>query len=465
MLFKDIAKEFKKIHFIGIGGIGMSAIAKILHEIGLEVQGSDLHYSNNIQDLERNSIKCFIGHDSSNIDGNIDLVVISSIIKPDNEEFLAAKEKSIKVISRADMLAKIMASKKGVTIAGTHGKTSTTAMVGVLLEIAKMDPTIINGGIINYYNSNSKLGKGNFLVAESDESDASFVKLPTFIGAITNIEAEHLEYYGGNFQIVKDYYLQYSKQIPQNGLLALGIDNEEVANLYNKIKDQPNIITFGFTSEADIVAQNLTYNADGIIFDVLIKKNLKLIKSIFLPLYGKHNVLNSLVAIAVANYLGLEESLIKKAFLSFKGVKKRFTKIGEVNGVTIIDDYAHHPTEIKATLEAAKNIVKNNKIIAIFQPHKHSRIRDLFNEFSESFSDADIVIVSDIYRVGQEIKGINKESLISEIVSRSNKNVIALNNKDELPAIIKSNSKKGDIVIFMGAGDITLWANEIINKL
>ncbi len=464
MSFENL-KNLNKVHFIGIGGIGMSAIAEILSNLGVKVQGSDVKIGSNIDNLQKKNIKCFIGHDGKNIDDNISLVVITSIIKDDNPEIIAAKNKGIKIIPRADMLAQIMKEKIGITVSGTHGKTSTTAMIAILLEVAKKDPTVINGGIINYYKSNAKIGNGDYLVAESDESDASFVRLPTFIGAINNIEPEHLEFYGGDFEKVKAYYLQYAQQIPENGLLAIGIDDKEANKIYQKLKNQKNITSFGFCENADIIAKNISFDEKGAVFDVQIKKSNKIIKGLFLPLYGNHNILNSLVAIAVANYFNFSEQLIREAFSHFQGVKKRFTKTGEVNGVTIIDDYAHHPTEIKTTLRAARNLVKNHKVIAVFQPHKHSRVKDLFNDFCASFGDCDLVIVADIYQVGVAIENINQDALIDGIIKAGNKNVIKLNDKSELPKIIKSNSKSGDIVVCVGAGTITNWANELPSLL
>ncbi|MDA9231523.1 UDP-N-acetylmuramate--L-alanine ligase [Rickettsiales bacterium] len=465
MSFQKLAKQFKKVHFIGIGGIGMSAIANILSDIGILVQGSDLNDSKNIENLKKRGIKCFIGHNSANIDQNIDLIVTTSIIKDNNPEIIAAKNNNIKIISRADMLVNIMSMKRGITVAGTHGKTSTTAMIAVLLEEAQKDPMVINGGVINYYNSNAKMGNGDYVVAESDESDASFVKLPSFIGVINNIEAEHLDFYGGDFSLVKKYYMQYAAQIPQDGLLALGTDDIEVKNIYNQIKDQDNITTFGLDENSDIFAKNISFSPLGAKFDAVIKKKNLIIKELSLPLYGYHNILNSLSAIAIANYFNFSENLIRQAFSKFAGVKKRFTKTGEVNGVTIIDDYAHHPTEIKTTLRAARDLVKNNKVITVFQPHKHSRVKDLFNEFCHSFNDADIVIVADIFKVGQEIKNINQEVIIDGIINSGHKNVIKLNNKKDLANIIKASSNKGDVVVCVGAGSISGWANELPDKL
>lgn len=465
MSFENLKKTLKKVHFIGIGGIGMSAIAEILNNVGIEVQGSDIKTSGNIENLEKKGIKCFIGHEAKNIDEGIDLVVITSIIQDNNPEYIAAKNKGIKIIFRADMLAQIMKEKHGITVAGTHGKTSTTAMVATLLEVGKLDPTVINGGIINYFKSNAKIGNGDYLVAESDESDGSFVRLPSLIGVINNIEPEHLEYYGGDFEKVKECYLQYAKQIPQNGLIAIGIDDKEANKIYQQIKDQPNVVSFGFNENADVTATRISFDRNGSTFDVHIKKSDKIIKELFLPLHGNHNILNSLAVISIADYFRFSENLIREAFAKFEGVKKRFTKTGEVNGVAIIDDYAHHPTEIRATLKAARNLVKDHKIITIFQPHKHSRVQDLFNEFCSSFSDADIVVVADIYKVGEAIEGIDQDALIKGIMKAGNRNVIKLNDKNELPEIVKSNTESGDIVVCVGAGNITNWANELPSLL
>ena len=460
----DLKNNLKKVHFIGIGGIGMSALAKILNSVNIKVQGSDIKKGNNIANLEKSGIDCFIGHDAKNISDDIDLVVITSIIRNNNPELVAAKAKNIKVIFRADMLAQIMSYQKGITIAGTHGKTSTTAMVATMLDIAKKDPTVVNGGIMNYYQSNYKIGNGDYIIAESDESDASFVRLPSFIGVINNIEPEHLDFYGGSFDKAKEYYLKYAKQIDPNGLLAIGIDDMEAHKMYKKLKQQKNIITFATDKEADIMANNIDFDTKGTTFDVKMPDG-RLIEKLFLPLYGKHNVLNSLVALAIANHFNIAESVIREAFKNFLGVKKRFTKTGQVNGFSIIDDYAHHPTEIKFTLKAARNLAQDKKVIAVFQPHKHSRVQDLFDEFCNSFADADIVIVADIFKVGHVIEGVNKESLASGITKLGNKDVVILEDKSKLPHIIKSNAKEGDIIVCLGAGDITNWAHELPDLL
>ena len=457
----------KRVHFIGIGGIGMSGLAMILNKIGCTVSGSDLTNNDNIATLEKLGVKSFIGHQYQNIDEATDLVIKTSIVKDNNPEIISAKEKNITIIRRADLLAMMMKEKIGVTVAGTHGKTSTTAMTALLFETAGFDPLVINGGIINYYGSNAKFGLGKYLVAESDESDASFVDLPTFIGVVTNIEPEHLEFYGGNFDLVKSHFKRYITQIPQDGLAVLCIDDIEVKKIYDQIKNSHNIISCGLETSADISASNISFDVDGIKFDANIKKSAQIITDIKVPIYGIHNVKNALAIVAIASFLSIDDNILKKALSSYSGVKRRFTKTGEVGGITIIDDYAHHPTEIKATIKAARDLLgKEKKLITVFQPHKYSRVRDLFNEFCEAFNDTNIVIVADIYSAGQEeIEGINQDALISGITKAGHKNVIKLKDKNELPILIKDLAKTGDMVLCVGAGNITAWAKELPNLL
>ncbi len=457
-----------KIHFIGIGGIGMSAIAKILNNMGFSIQGSDLVENSNTKELEENGIKFFINHKSQNITEEVALVVKTSIIKDNNPEILQAKARNIPIIRRADMLAKIMKEKLNITVAGTHGKTTTTAMIAVLLEDSGFDPTVINGGIINYFGSNAKIGRGKFLVAESDESDASFVDLPTFIGVVNNIEPEHLEFYGGDFTKVKNLYRQYIDQIPKNGLVTMCIDDLEVKNIYQQLSQhKQNIVSLSvIDSKADIFAYNISFDAKGLKFDVKIRKTDQIIENIKMKAYGIFNIKNALAPIAVGLFLGINAEQIKRGLERFSGVKRRFSKYGEVGGVSIIDDYGHHPTEIQAVFKAAKSILPNNQLIVVFQPHKYSRTKDLFDEFCNSFFDADIVLVSEIYSAGQEpIAGVTQDALIEGIKKVGHKNVIKLLNEESLPSIIKSQAKKGDMVICIGAGSIGLWASRLSQKL
>jgi UDP-N-acetylmuramate--alanine ligase len=462
-------KKQRKIHFIGIGGIGMSALAFILRKWNITVQGSDLKENYLTEKLRASGVKYFVGHDAKNVDQDVSLIVQTSIIKTNNPEILEAQNRNISIMTRAELLALIMQEYYGITIAGTHGKTSTTAMVSVLLDDANLKPTVINGGIIHYFQSNSKVGEGKYLVAESDESDASFVNLPTKIGAITNIEPEHLEFsgYQGSFEKQKACFEQYVSQINQDGLCVICIDDLEANKLYEKLKSsKKNLLSYSITKPADIIAKNISMDINGITFDVVFKNNEE-IKSIKMPIYGKHNASNALIAIAIGKFLGLENNQIKQGLSKFNGVKQRFTKVGEFNGVSIIDDYGHHPTEILTTLKAAREIVaKENKVICVVQPHKYSRVRDLFNEFCNAFFDADILIVCDIYSASQSpIDGINQDSLIAGIKKAGHKNVIKLNHENDLASILKPLITKGDMIFCTGAGTITNWVKNLAEQL
>jgi UDP-N-acetylmuramate--alanine ligase len=457
-----------KIHFIGIGGIGMSAIALILHKIGCQVQGSDLSQNNNTRTLEALGIKCFVGHAEENFTDDVVLVVETSIIKPTNPELVKAKARNIPVFRRADMLAEIMVEKKGITVAGTHGKTSTTGMIAVLLASAGLDPMVINGGVINYFGSNAQFGEGEFLVAESDESDASFVDLPSFIGVVNNIEPEHLEFYGGDFELVKTYYHRYVEQIPAEGLVVMCIDDLEVKKIYlDLVATKNNLVSLSIEDEnADYFGFNISLAASGLKFDVRIKSNGDVIRDIWMPAYGIHNVKNALAPVAIGVFLGLSEEQIKQGLMKYCGVKRRFTKTGEVAGITIIDDYGHHPTEIKAVFGAARAILPDNKLIVVFQPHKYTRTRDFFEEFCGAFKDVDVVIIADIYSASQEpIVGITQDALIEGIKKAGHKNVLKLGGENDLPQMIKEVAKAGDMVVCIGAGSISNWANNLPAKL
>lgn len=467
MNISDI-KQQKKVHFIGLGGIGMSALAFILRKWNIPVQGSDLRENYLTQKIRDAGATYFVGHDEKNLTDDVSLVVETSIIKSNNPEILKAQSRNIPILTRAQLLAIIMQEYKGITIAGTHGKTSTTGMVSMMLESNNFDPTVINGGIIHHFQSNSKIGSGEYLVAESDESDASFVILPSFIGAVTNIEPEHLEFagYSGSFEKQKACFEKYITQIPQNGLCVLCIDSPEVEKIYNKIlPNHKNLVSYSIKKSADIMAKNIIMDIRGLTFDVHFK-NGEIIENVKMPIYGEHNASNALIAVAIAKFLNLDIDQIKKGLASFSGVKQRFTKVGEFNEVSIIDDYGHHPTEILATLKTAKNLVKNNQVICVFQPHKYSRIHDLFNEFCNAFIDADCVIVSDIYSASQApIEGITQDAIIAGIKKTGHKNVVKLNHENELASILKTRINKGDLVLCTGAGTISSWAYKLEEQL
>lgn len=467
MNFQDL-KTQSKVHFIGLGGIGMSALAFILRELKIPVQGSDLSENYLTEKLRAKGATYFVGHKAENISDDVSLIVETSIIKNDNPEIIAAQKRNIPIITRANLLAMIMREFKGITIAGTHGKTSTTGIVSLMLEIGGLDPTVVNGGVIHYFNSNSKVGKGEYLVAESDESDASFVTLPSLIGAVTNIEPEHLEFvgYGGSFEKQKAYFEQYVSQIQSEGICVLCIDSPEVEKIYDKLKSQKNnLVTYSVKKDADLVAKNITMDVRGLSFDVVFKTGRE-IKNIKMPIYGEHNASNALVAIAIGAFLGLNDDQIRQALAAFNGVKRRFTKVGEYQGVAIIDDYGHHPTEISTTLKAARHLAQNHKVICVFQPHKYSRVHDLFSEFCAAFADADLVIVADVYSAGQSpIQGVTQDDLVAGIIKSGHKNVIKLSSEKELAAVIKPQIMNGDIIFCTGAGTVTYWAAALADQL
>lgn len=453
------------IHFIGIGGIGMSAIAIILHHLGFKISGSDISYNKNIEKLEKLGIKCHIIQDAKNISDNVVLTVKTSIIYDDNPEIIESKKRNIKIAGRADILAAILSNKKAITISGTHGKTTTTTIISEIFEKAKLDPLIINGGIINLFNSNAKFGEGSYAIAESDESDASFVDLPTFIGIVTNIEADHMDFYQNDTEKYRSYFEQYIKQIPKNGLVVLNIDDQNIKNIYNKIEDKSNILTYSMGLDADIIIKNIRKDINGCKFDI-IAKNYQ-ITDIFANFYGQHNIGNAAACIAIAKFVGIEDFVIKDALTNYQGVQRRFTKVGNYQDSVIIDDYAHHPTEISATLEAAKQIISDrNKIITIFQPHKYSRTLDLLDEFASCFKISGIVIIDDIHRIADERTDlVNQDILIKKIKETGQDNVIKLENKQNLARIVKKYIKSGDLVLCSGAGSITSMARNLEKEL
>lgn len=448
----------------------MSALALILNEVGFKVSGSDSGENYMTKSMKEKGIKVLLGHEGKNITEKTVLVVKSSAIKDDNAEIVAAKKLGIKIVRRVELLALIMRCKYGITVAGTHGKTSTTAMTGILLEVAGFDPTVLNGGVINYYNTNSKFGSDKYLVAESDESDGGFVELPSKIGIVTNIEPEHLEYYGGSFDLEKKYFERYIDQITD--MVALCIDDPEIRKIYESRKNnKKNIKTFGLAigkneADYDLIASNIKVDLSGTSFEVRSGKD-KFQKplAVKMPLYGTHNASNALGAIAVAKFLGINDGKIKEGLAKFDGVQRRFTRVGELNGITIVDDYAHHPTEIKVVLKVARQLACDHKVICVFQPHRFTRVRDLFKEFCGAFNDADVVIVSDIYTASEKpIEGITQDSIVDGLQANKKQQVIKLENEKDLAQLIKQNGKQGDLAIFVGAGTITYWAKSLIQN-
>ncbi|MEQ8392901.1 MAG: UDP-N-acetylmuramate--L-alanine ligase [Thalassospira sp.] len=454
------------IHFVGIGGIGMSGIAEILHNLGYSVQGSDISDNANVQRLRALGIKVFVGHDGSNVE-DAKVVVISTAVKPSNPEVVAARADMIPVVRRAEMLAELMRLKAAIAVGGTHGKTTTTSLVATMLDAAGLDPTVINGGIINSYGTNARLGDGDWMVVEADESDGTFVKVPSTISVVTNIDPEHLDHWK-DFDQLREAFKNFVQNIPFYGFAVLCIDHPEVQALIGKVTDR-RIFTFGFSPQADVRAVNVRTNIGDSVFDVVIRERVdseeRVIKDVRLPMVGDHNVSNSLAAITVALELGIPDEKIVSAFDGFTGVKRRFTKTGEVDGVTIIDDYGHHPVEIKAVLKAARQATRNN-VIAVVQPHRYSRLHDLFEDFCTCFNDADSVIVADVYEAGESpIEGASRDSLVEGLRNRGHRHVSALESPDKLAEIVAAEAKPGDLVVCLGAGSISAWANALPEQL
>ncbi len=452
-------------HFVGIGGIGMSGIAELLVNLGYKVQGSDIAENANVIRMREKGIKVFIGHAEENVD-QARVVVVSTAVKKNNPEVLSARSSRIPVIHRSEMLAELMRLKSSIAVGGTHGKTTTTSLVSAVLDAGGQDPTVINGGIINTYGSNARMGSGEWLVAEADESDGSFLRLPAEVAIVTNIDPEHLDHYG-SFDALRKAFDNFIQSIPFYGFAAVCFDNQEGQALVGRINDRE-VITYGFNRQSMVRVENVKAIDDGVTYDVVLdlSKEKRMLKNVFLPMFGEHNILNSLAAITVGVRLGLSDQSIKDGLKNFKGVKRRFTLTGEVDGIRIIDDYGHHPTEISAVLKAARSAVRDKKLIAIVQPHRYSRLRDLFVEFSTCFDEADTVLVTDVYPAGEQpIKDINKLSLATSIAKYGHKSVQALESHDDIPKWVNENCNKGDMVVFLGAGSISLWANELPDQL
>ncbi len=453
------------IHFVGIGGIGMSGIAEVMHNLGYSVQGSDIAEGYVVEGLRARGIKVLIGHAAGNL-GDAAVVVTSTAVKRDNPEVVAALENRIPVVRRAEMLAELMRLKRTVAVAGTHGKTTTTSLVAALLDAGGVDPTVINGGIINSYGSNARLGESEWMVVEADESDGSFLRLDGTIAVVTNIDPEHLDHYG-SFDRVKDAFVEFIENVPFYGCAVLCIDHPEVQAVIPKVRDR-RVVTYGFSAQADVRGENVTPFPGGNRFDTVLRQrdgSFRRIEGIELPMPGRHNVQNSLAAVAVAIEMGVSDEVIRTGFAKFGGVKRRFTKVGEVDGAAIIDDYGHHPVEIRAVLAAAREGVKG-RVIAVVQPHRFTRLRDHLDEFSAAFNDADVVYAAPVYAAGEQpIEGISSDTMVEGMKARGHRSAQTIAGPDALARALADTVQPGDMVVCLGAGDITKWAGGLAEAI
>ena len=461
-----LPREIGPIHFVGIGGIGMSGIAEVLCNLGYTVQGSDASESANVSRLRDKGITITIGHKAENVTG-ADVLVVSTAIKRDNPELMAARAQRIPVVRRAEMLAELMRLKSCVAIAGTHGKTTTTSMVAALLDAGDLDPTVINGGIINAYGTNARLGAGEWMVVEADESDGTFLKLPADVAIVTNVDPEHLDHFK-TFDAVQDAFRNFVENVPFYGFAVMCIDHPVVQTIVGKIEDR-RIITYGENPQADARLIDLNPTGGGSSFKVAFRDRktdvAHEIADLVLPMPGRHNALNATAAIAVAFELKAPVETIRKAIAGFGGVKRRFTRTGEWNGAIIYDDYGHHPVEIAAVLRAARAST-THKVIAIVQPHRYTRLQTLFEQFASCFNDADTVIVADVYAAGEApIEGVDKNSLVAAIAAHGHRNALALPSPDKLAGIVRGLAGPGDYVVLLGAGNITQWAYALPGEL
>ncbi|KQM18922.1 UDP-N-acetylmuramate--L-alanine ligase [Novosphingobium sp. Leaf2] len=459
---KGVGIDIGTIHFVGIGGIGMSGIAEVMHNLGYVVQGSDIAEGYVIEGLRSRGIKVMIGHDAQNVEGAA-VVVTSTAVKRENPEVAYALENRIPVVRRAEMLAELMRLKNTVAVAGTHGKTTTTSMVAALLDAGGVDPTVINGGIINSYGSNARLGASDWMVVEADESDGSFLRLDGTIAIVTNIDPEHLDHYG-SFERIKDSFVEFIENVPFYGAALLCIDHAEVQAIIPKIRDR-RVVTYGFSAQADIRGENVTPIAGGNRFDVALRQrdgSFRRIEGIELPMPGRHNVQNALAAVGVAVEMGCSDACIQTGFAKFTGVKRRFTNVGEVpidgGSATVIDDYGHHPVEIRAVLAAAREGVKG-RVIAVVQPHRFTRLRDHMEDFQGAFNDADIVYAAPVYPAGESaIDGVDSAAMVDGMKARGHRSAHVIAGPDALADVLADTILPGDMIVCLGAGDITKWA-------
>ena len=455
---KAMGTEIGTIHFVGIGGIGMSGIAEVMHHLGYKVQGSDRAESYVTEGLRKAGIPVMIGQSAENL-GDATVLVCSTAIRDDNPEVQAAAERRLPRVRRAEMLAELMRMQSTVAVAGTHGKTTTTSMIAAMLDAGGIDPTVINGGVINAYGSNARLGKSDWMVVEADESDGSFLRLDGTIAVVTNIDPEHLEHYG-SFDAVKDAFVEFVENVPFYGLAVMCVDHPEVQGVLSRIRDR-RIVTYGTSTLADLRADNIRAESGGSRFDAsLVQRDgsRRVIPDIFVPMPGRHNVLNALAAVAVGLEFGMDDATIARGFEKFGGVKRRFTQVGEIDGATVIDDYAHHPVEIRAVLSAARESA-DGRVIAVVQPHRFTRLRDLMEDFQNAFNDADIVYVAPVYAAGEQpIEGVDAEALADGLRAHGHRMVKTVADATDLAGSLRDVAAEGDLVVCMGAGDITKWA-------
>jgi len=465
MTRRPVPFELGPVHFIGIGGIGMSGIAEIMLRIGYTVQGSDAKASANTERLEKLGAKIFLGHDPANIEG-VSAIVYSTAVKADNPEMVAGRERRLPLVRRAEMLAELMRLQFSIAVGGTHGKTTTTSMVATLLDAGGLDPTVVNGGIINAYGTNAKVGAGEWIVVEADESDGTFLKLKSTVAIVTNIDPEHLDHYG-DFEAVKKAFRDFVENIPFYGFAAVCIDHPEVQAMAARVENR-RLVTYGVNPQAEVRASNITMGPEGARFDVLIRpRDGEPVRydDLRLPMAGHHNVMNALAAIAVARELGVTPDDIRKGLAGFGGVKRRFTTTGVANGVRVIDDYGHHPVEIASVLTAAR-AVTGGRVIAVVQPHRYSRLHDLFDDFCACFNDADTVIVADVYAAGEAaIEGASRDSLVEGLRRYGHRRALPLSGPADLARLVREEARDGDVVVLLGAGDITGWAYALPGQL
>ncbi len=458
---KGVPTDIGTIHFVGIGGIGMSGIAEVMKNLGYSVQGSDLSEGVSVERLRERGIPVMIGHAAENVAG-ASVVVISTAVKRTNPEVAAALENRIPVVRRAEMLAELMRLKNTVAVAGTHGKTTTTSMIAALLDAGGVDPTVINGGVIEQYGSNARLGDSDWMVVEADESDGSFLRLDGTIAVVTNIDPEHLDHYG-DFDAVRRAFVEFIHNVPFYGAAVLCIDHPEVQALIGQVRDRK-VVTYGFSPQADVGAENIRSDGAGNVFDVVIRRlgeEDRRIADVRLPMPGRHNVQNALAAIAVGLEMGFGDETVRTGFAHFGGVRRRFTRVGEVAGATVIDDYAHHPVEIRAVLAAARECAgaTGGRVIAVVQPHRFTRLRDLMDDFQNAFNDADRVYVTPVYTAGEDpIDGVDAGALVAGLKLRGHRAASAVADREELARELGADIAPGDLVVCLGAGDITRWA-------